>query len=238
MIPLISCIMPTHDRPAFVAQSVRYFLRQDYPHTELIIVDDGAALVRAGLPDDGRVRYVRSRKPLSVGHKRNLACEEARGEIIAHWDDDDWYAPHRLGHQVAPLLAGRADICGLEPALFLDVEQWRGWQLAPALYARMFVGGVHGATLMYWRALWGSLSRFPDSSLGEDAAFLHKTMERGARAMTVPHAGSFIYLRHAHNTWRFEAGQHIDPAGWTPIKVEDWMPPQDCAFYAGMLLPA
>jgi hypothetical protein len=29
---------------------------------------------------------------LSIGLKRNLTCEEAGSPIIAHWDDDDWYA--------------------------------------------------------------------------------------------------------------------------------------------------
>ena len=26
----------------------------------------------------------------SLGEKRNLACQEAQGSIIIHWDDDDW----------------------------------------------------------------------------------------------------------------------------------------------------
>jgi glycosyltransferase involved in cell wall biosynthesis len=38
---LVSCIMPTFNRRAFVPQAIRYFLRQDFEHKELIIVDDG-----------------------------------------------------------------------------------------------------------------------------------------------------------------------------------------------------
>jgi len=44
MQPLISCIMPTRDRRAFALQAVRYFLRQDYPQVELIIVDDSVTI--------------------------------------------------------------------------------------------------------------------------------------------------------------------------------------------------
>jgi len=40
--PLISYIMPTNNRRAFVPRAISYFLCQDYVNKELIIVDDGA----------------------------------------------------------------------------------------------------------------------------------------------------------------------------------------------------
>jgi glycosyltransferase involved in cell wall biosynthesis len=57
--PLISCIMPTRNRPQFVPQAVWYFLRQDYERRELVVVDDGRTPVRHLLPDDERIRYLR-----------------------------------------------------------------------------------------------------------------------------------------------------------------------------------
>src|SRR5262249_22793780 len=112
--PLVSCIMPTADRRLFVSQAIRYFLRQDYPRCELIVVDDGVDAVADAMPPDPRIRYVRLDGKHTVGAKRNLACTEARGEIIVHWDDDDWMAHWRLSYQVANLLQEQADICGLE----------------------------------------------------------------------------------------------------------------------------
>ena len=38
--PLVTCVMATRNRPSFVLQSIHYFLRQDYPNRELIILDD------------------------------------------------------------------------------------------------------------------------------------------------------------------------------------------------------
>src|SRR5260221_301127 len=40
--PMVTCIMPTANRRPFVAQAIRYFLAQDYPEKELVIVDDGS----------------------------------------------------------------------------------------------------------------------------------------------------------------------------------------------------
>jgi glycosyltransferase involved in cell wall biosynthesis len=76
---LISCIMPTRNRRNFVAQSISYFLRQDYPFKELIILDDGEDAVGDLLPDDERIRYVHLNQGLSLGAKRNLGCELSRG---------------------------------------------------------------------------------------------------------------------------------------------------------------
>jgi glycosyltransferase involved in cell wall biosynthesis len=116
--PLVSCLMPTRNRRHFVGQAIRYFLRQDYLARELLIVDDGSDAVADLVPDDPRIQYVRLDRPLPLGAKRNVACEMSCGELIAHWDDDDWIAPHRLSAQVGRLLAVQADVCGADRLLY------------------------------------------------------------------------------------------------------------------------
>ena len=126
--PLVSCIMPTSNRRVFVAQAVRCLLRQDYPSLELIVVDDGADAVGDCLPDDPRIRYIRLDRRLSVGAKRNLACSHARGEIIVHWDDDDWYPPWRVQAQVRALTERNADICGSSRVFYYEPAADRAWE--------------------------------------------------------------------------------------------------------------
>ena len=106
--PLVSCIMPTRDRPQFVPHAVDYFLRQDYPAKELIVLDDGHTSIAKLLPASPLIRYIRLEQRQRVGAKRNLGCQTARGGVIMHWDDDDWMARWRLRYQVTELLAGRA----------------------------------------------------------------------------------------------------------------------------------
>ena len=77
--PLVSCIMPTRNRRALVGQAIAYFLRQDYPRKELIVVDDGDDCIVDLMPPDPRVQYLRLERRTSVGAKRNLACAGARG---------------------------------------------------------------------------------------------------------------------------------------------------------------
>jgi glycosyltransferase involved in cell wall biosynthesis len=236
-LPLVSCIMPTRNRKTFVQQALLYFERQDYPNRELIIVDDGTESVADLVSSNPHVRYISLPQHTSIGAKRNLACEMAKGAIIAHWDDDDWYAPHRLRHQVAPLLAKTADITGLETSCFFDLTRWQAWTCTPALHSRLFMGDVHGGTLVYWRNVWERLARYPSASLAEDALFLRDARRRGARLQKLPHANSFVYLRHHNNAWSFPLGSYLDSKGWKQTDLNDYLPADDLPFY-GTLSPA
>src|SRR4051794_21540808 len=99
-LALVSCIMPTVDRRRFVPQAIRCFLAQDYSHKELVILDDGTDSVADLVPQHPEIRYLRKTIRQRIGPKRNQACDAARGEIIVHWDDDDWSAPWRLSYQL------------------------------------------------------------------------------------------------------------------------------------------
>jgi O-antigen biosynthesis protein len=229
-LPLVSCIMPTRDRPEFALQAVRYFQRQDWPATELIIVEDGPPLLACLLPDDPRIKLVPSGTSRSIGSKRNLACEMAQGEVIAQWDDDDWYGPERLSRQVGPIVAGDADITALRDCLLFDVRQWQFWRLSDDLHRRMLVRDVHGGTLVFRHQIWENLVRYPDRSLAEDAAFLDQAMRRRARLRALRAAGLYVYIRHDGNSWRFECGRAMDPKGWQRAD-ESAFPAEDRAFY-------
>jgi O-antigen biosynthesis protein len=231
--PMVSCIMPTHNRREYIRQALFYFERQQYPNRELIIVDDGEDKVADLIPpEDLRIRYVALPEQISIGAKRNHACQLARGDIIAHWDDDDWYAPHRLVHQIAPLLARQADMTGLETSCFFDLTKWEAWTCSPDLHRRLFVGDVHGGTLVYWRRIWESGTRYPDASLAEDARFLQLACRRGARLQKLPHDRSFVYLRHDSNAWHFPLGLYLQSSGWKRADLSTFLPATELSFYA------
>jgi O-antigen biosynthesis protein len=218
-LPLVSCIMPTNNRRAFLRLALRYFSYQDYPNKELLIIDDGTDRVgdiAEGLPG---VHYLRLAARMSIGGKRNLACREARGEIIAHWDDDDWYAADRLSYQISPILAYEADLTGLENAFVLELPGGAFWTTRPQLHRRMFVGDVHGGTLVYRKALLDQGLRYPEINLAEDAALIHQAVSRGRRLVRLANPGVFVYVRHGRNAWRECApGRFLDPLGWQRIE--------------------
>jgi glycosyltransferase involved in cell wall biosynthesis len=230
-VPLVSCIMPTFNRRAYLPQAIHSFLQQDYKNRELIVIDDGSDAIRDLLPDLPGIRYLRVPR-ISIGAKRNLACQHARGQVIAHWDDDDWYAPDRLRYQVAPILLGLADMTGLENAFVLDLPSAEFWATQPDLHQRLFVGNVHGGTLVYRKEIWSAGLRYPEVNLAEDASLLYQAMGLGRRLLRLANPGVFVYVRHGRNAWRdFAPGSFIDPQGWQRITPPPNFPDSVLEFY-------
>jgi glycosyltransferase involved in cell wall biosynthesis len=215
--PLISCIMPTFNRRAFIPLTIQHFLAQDYPNKELIIVDDGDDAIGDLVTDIPNVRYIRLNQRATIGAKRNRACREARGELIAQWDDDDWYAPDRLSYQARPILAGEADLTGLENTYLLELPTGRFWTTQHQLHQKMFVGDVHGGTLVFRKDVLDNHLRYPEVNLAEDAGLLKQALRRGKRLARLPNPGVFVYVRHGKNAWQFAPGKFIDPQGWRSI---------------------
>jgi glycosyltransferase involved in cell wall biosynthesis len=206
--------MPTYNRRSFIPLTLKCFRAQTYPNKELVVVDDGTDAVGDLLEREADVRYIRVPPRRTIGAKRNLACERSRGEFIAHWDDDDWYAPQRLQVQCEPLLSGTADITGLTNRFVLEVPRGQFWTTADRLHQQMFVADVHGGTLVYRKSILQDQLRYPEADLAEDAAFIRLAMRRQKRLARLENPGIFVYLRHGRNAWRFETGKFLDPAGW------------------------
>ncbi|HYW16008.1 MAG TPA: glycosyltransferase [Allosphingosinicella sp.] len=227
--PLISCIMPTRGRPRFVARAIAFFRRQDYPNRQLVIVhrDDGD-LPEAVEAED--VVLVRTDEE-SIGAMRNRAVAAADGDIVVHWDDDDWHGPHRLSRQAAPILDGVADITGLNDTLFLVVPSEEYWEVTPDLFAKLFVENVHGGTLMFNRDSWRRSGPYPEISLREDAVFLSRALADGARLCRLGGRRDFVYIRHGANTWRFDEGRYLGE-GWGEVEAPGFMA-EDRPFYSG-----
>jgi glycosyltransferase involved in cell wall biosynthesis len=191
--PRVTCIMPTYNRRRFVPRAVEYFLRQNYQSSELLVVDDGTDRVRDLLPASPRVRYVALPSRLTLGAKRNLACEEARGEIILHWDDDDWHAPNRVRYQVDALLAQGADVCGINRILFYDCRSRAAWVYTYPPTERFW---LYGNSLCYRRAFWAR-NRFADVNVGEDTLFVWQSSD--ARMVALPDPTFHVSVIHGFN---------------------------------------
>lgn len=229
--PRVSCIMPTYNRCHFVPQAINYFLRQDYPNRELIIVDDGSTPVNDLIPDDPRISLIQLARKTATGTKRNMACEQATGDMIMLWDDDDWYADSRITHQIQPLLDGNADVTGFSNCLLLCLPTREFWVCRRHLHEKMFFAGIIGGTLAFRKKFWRQGARFPNTSLGEDAQLLKILLKKGARIQKLTNKDIFIYIRHHSNSWKFMAGSFIDRQAWEKVNKPAFVPRQDLLFY-------
>lgn len=195
--PLVSCIMPTANREQYAPLAINYFLEQDYPNAELIIIDDGKNSVAHVIPDHPQIWYYYKSPLGSIGLKRNYACEKANGQIILHWDDDDWRARDWISAQVHFLLSSGADMCGIQTIHYYSAIMNNFWTVS-RFNEDMTIptDWVHGATLAYWKSFWHK-HPFKDLQKGEDDDFIQNS---GAKLFIHNYIDGFICMLHPYNT--------------------------------------
>ena len=164
--------MPTAGRPELARVALAEWHLQTWTNRELIILDDAKRPSFPGGVYGTGITYEVCDGG-SVGWKRNRCCEMARGEWIAHWDDDDWSHDARLAHQMGIALGSGAVVTGYSSMEFRDLGTGERWQ-----YTASSDRYALGTSLFYRRWFWErtkfiEVNQLPDGTLiPEDAAFV------------------------------------------------------------------
>lgn len=97
--PAITALIDTYNHESFIEQAIVSVLEQDFPASEMeiLVVDDGSTdrtpqLVRKFAP---QVRYLRKNNG-GQASAFNFGIPQARGDVIAFLDGDDWWKPIKL----------------------------------------------------------------------------------------------------------------------------------------------
>lgn len=97
--PLISVIIATYNREAFVAEAIDSVLAQTWTNFELLVVDDGSTdqtqAVLARYREDPRVTLIYQENQKRAAAFNN-ALQYAKGEFVGILDSDNRWLPHRL----------------------------------------------------------------------------------------------------------------------------------------------
>jgi glycosyltransferase involved in cell wall biosynthesis len=215
---LASCIMLTYNRRHLLGVALACYLAQDWQEKELVVVDDGEDCVEDLFQNVPGVRYIRTERFKTVGDKLNFACQQARGEVIVTWDDDDWYAPTRLSDQMNRLIESDKSLTGYHTILFYDGErasQYRGSKN----YAT-------GTSQVYRKSFW---KRHPFPSM--DCGYDNHIWQPAARASDVVcvDGGQLVVARiHSQNVSGESRNGSIGSDNWAWV-AKEMIPP---AFFA------
>jgi glycosyltransferase involved in cell wall biosynthesis len=103
---LVSVIIPTVGREAFIGDAIESALAQTVDDLEVLVVDDGATDATA----ERALTYPRTRvlcqgRRTGISVARNRAIGEARGEFLVFLDDDDRLLPRAVEVGIAALRA-------------------------------------------------------------------------------------------------------------------------------------
>lgn len=120
-LPFVSVCTPTFNRRKFIPYLIECFLHQDYPKhkMEWVIVDDGTDKIEDLVCDIPQVRYFKYDNKMTLGKKRNVMHEHAKGDIFVYMDDDDYYPPRRVSHSVERLTQTPCALCAGSSELYI-----------------------------------------------------------------------------------------------------------------------
>jgi hypothetical protein len=102
----VTVLLAVHDGEPYLRQCIDSVLGQTFTDFELLIVDDASTDGTVGTISsykDDRIRLLRNEQNLGQVPSLNRGLREARGELVARLDADDWCRPTRLERQVALL---------------------------------------------------------------------------------------------------------------------------------------
>src|SRR3990167_7556109 len=98
----VSIIIPAYNAGKYIKGVLENLFLQTYRNIEIIVVDDGSTdnteqIVKAY--QNRGVRYIYQQNK-GVAGARNAGIKEAKGELIAFLDADDFYLPEKIEKEV------------------------------------------------------------------------------------------------------------------------------------------
>ena len=113
---LISIIIPYFNDEKYISRSVNSALAQTYKNTEIIIIDseyseNSKKILKSISARSKKIKVILNKKSIKFpGIGRNIGIKEAKGELIAFLDSDDYWKKNKLEFQLKEMKKKNSDV--------------------------------------------------------------------------------------------------------------------------------
>ena len=191
MQQLISCLCPTRNHPDIVIRAIRCFQGQTWENKELILVadEDNPYIEDLKKFTSENIKLFYAPKGSILGAIRNISVDNAKGEYIAQWDDDNIHHKDRLLMQYNAIIHSKKEACFLKRVLIHDmINGNKGISKAGR--------GIESTIV----ALKSALPKYnPNTKIAEDLPARIFFMSNG-RGIIINEPQLYIYNIHDNNT--------------------------------------
>ncbi len=127
---MVSVIIATYRRDVSLKRAIESVLNQTYPDIEIIVVDDNndplwndkvEAIVNEFRSH--KIRRIQNTQHMGSGAARNNGIRYAKGQCISFLDDDDYYLPEKVEHQLKDFVSSGADFSITDLFLYDENEK-------------------------------------------------------------------------------------------------------------------
>lgn len=218
-LPLVTVVIPTHNRPDLVRRALASVTSQDYrgPIETIIVHDKEPADSSIESSDPSRpVRAIENDHTPGLAGARNAGLAVASGTFIASLDDDDYWIDGKVRAQVDALLA-EPELLVTATGVVLHTADGREWQRPPAgplvtheQLLRGRVADVHSSNLLMRRTAFDQVGPYDEELVGvEDWEWLLRvSREHPIRVVQKP----YLHVFRDTPLWRPERWRRIAKA--------------------------
>lgn len=201
-------IITSTNKPEYMDNIFNNYQRQDYKNKELIIIlnnnnmDISIWKETANKYENIRVFQIDEKKDLS--DCINFGVSQSSSELIAKFDDDDYYGPSYLKEAVEAIISTKAGVVGKSKyyAYFEYVERIG---MRKSGVENKYTNYIHGPTLVMKRNIIKKF-KFKNMDHGADQRFLKDCIKNGIKIYSTS-IKNFIYIRHSslkYHTWKIK----------------------------------
>ena len=111
---LVSIIMPYFKKKNYIEKSINSVLNQSYNNYEIIIIYDDIdkndiSFIKKIQNLDNRIHVIYNSSNLGAGFSRNIGISQAKGDLIAFLDCDDFWHESKLELQIKFMKENKSD---------------------------------------------------------------------------------------------------------------------------------
>lgn len=220
--PLLSIIIPVYNVEEYIGECLYSVLNQDYPHMEIIAVNDGSTDRSAGIIEKIGQQHASVRlfnKPNGgASSARNLGLEKATGDLVTFLDADDVLIGETLYSQVVRLFADDRE---LDVVQFDVIHKWKSslehkrrypfktYSSREEIAEGYLREHIHGSCCdkVFKRHIFNQI-RFPETAICEDILIIPALVEQMSR-LQATHIGyyGYRYREGSTSTSRFSSAK-------------------------------
>ncbi|WP_202709047.1 glycosyltransferase [Sporosalibacterium faouarense] len=220
-------IITCTNRPNFYNNIIENYMRQEHGPKELIIILNSNSINLKEwmnkVKKHDNIRVFQLGQNTTLGSCLNFAVTKSNFDIIAKFDDDDYYGPKYLSEAVNAFQTTGAKVLG-KAATYVYFVSSKTLALRSPAGENRYVSFANGSTLIFKKEIFNRV-KFRNLSVAEDVAFCRDCIYKGYQLYSTSKL-NHVYIRYPkkqNHTWKINDHEFMNRYCKVIEKTDDYI---------------
>lgn len=199
-------ILTVTNNNIYIDNIIENYNNQDFEPKELIIILNNNNLnlneFKTKIKISKNIRVYKVDERVSLGECINYGINKSKYDIIAKFDDDDYYAPKYISDSIKAFDYTEAELIGKRSHL-IYFEESKILAIRNPNHENCYDVFVNGSTMIFKKEIIKKV-KFANISIAEDTRFCNDCVKRGIKIYSTSRY-NHVYIRHIsknNHTWK------------------------------------